>query len=122
MHKTLLGGALALAAALAAAPTALADPAPDTLAIIGDTPYRHAQIERFPADIAQINADPHVSRVVHLGDINERRGQPALRHPRPGPEPHADRGRGLDQHAARVAQAARRPALARGVQLAERAV
>ena len=40
-----------------------------TLAIIGDVPYGDAQVATFPADIAQINADPKVSRVVHLGDI-----------------------------------------------------
>jgi hypothetical protein len=40
-----------------------------TLAIIGDIPYGDALIAEFPADVARINADPDVSRVVHLGDI-----------------------------------------------------
>jgi hypothetical protein len=42
---------------------------PQTLAIIGDIPYGAALVAEFPADIAQINADPDVRRVVHLGDI-----------------------------------------------------
>ena len=68
--------AAALAAALVAAPVVLADdrrraalPAAHTLAVIGDTPYGDAQIATFRADIAQINADPAVRRVIHLGDI-----------------------------------------------------
>jgi hypothetical protein len=40
-----------------------------TMAIIGDTPYGQPQIDNFPADIAEINADPHVRFVVHVGDI-----------------------------------------------------
>ena len=40
-----------------------------TYAVIGDTPYGTAQIENFPNDVAEINADPNVSRVIHLGDI-----------------------------------------------------
>jgi hypothetical protein len=64
-------------AALIAAPAAVA-PADgkarghdhtQTIAIIGDIPYGAALIAEFPADIAQINADPDVSRVIHLGDI-----------------------------------------------------
>ena len=42
---------------------------PVDLAIIGDIPYGPARIAAFPADIAQINTDPTVSQVVHLGDI-----------------------------------------------------
>lgn len=42
---------------------------PTTLAMIGDTPYGTPQIENFPIDIAEINADPSVSLVMHLGDI-----------------------------------------------------
>jgi hypothetical protein len=41
----------------------------DTFAVIGDIPYGAAEIASFPADVAQINADPKVSLVVHLGDI-----------------------------------------------------
>jgi hypothetical protein len=42
-----------------------------TLAVIGDIPYGPDLIAEFPADIAQINADPDVRRVVHLGDIKD---------------------------------------------------
>src|SRR3954454_14061783 len=42
-----------------------------TLAMIGDVPYGAAQIAGFPTDIAEINADPSVDRVVHLGDIKD---------------------------------------------------
>jgi hypothetical protein len=76
LRKLALAG---LAAALIVTPVALAgaDRKPDrrssvrTLAIIGDIPYGAALIAEFPADIAQINADPRVSRVVHLGDIKD---------------------------------------------------
>ncbi|MDQ1629904.1 MAG: hypothetical protein QOI54_3648 [Actinomycetota bacterium] len=40
-----------------------------TLAVIGDIPYGDAQIARFPAVVDQINADPSVQLVSHLGDI-----------------------------------------------------
>jgi hypothetical protein len=70
-------------AALAAAaigfltvPVAGADPVADTdrngdytFAVIGDIPYGDAQIANFPKVIAQINADPAVRWVNHLGDI-----------------------------------------------------
>ena len=52
---------------------ALAAPPPGdgalTLAIIGDTPYGEAQLAALPGDFAQIDRDPAVSIVVHLGDI-----------------------------------------------------
>jgi hypothetical protein len=70
MTKTLM--LLAAIAALAAPSGAAANqdaPAPATLAIIGDTPYSSAQIANFPNDVQAINADPAVTRVVHLGDI-----------------------------------------------------
>jgi hypothetical protein len=38
-------------------------------AVIGDVPYGAAQIAAFPRWIQQINADPDVRSVVHLGDI-----------------------------------------------------
>ena len=41
----------------------------DTFAVIGDIPYGADEIAAFPRNIAQINADPAVSLVVHLGDI-----------------------------------------------------
>jgi hypothetical protein len=44
---------------------------PTTYAIVGDTPYGHAQIENFPNDVAEINADPQVRLVMHLGDIKD---------------------------------------------------
>ena len=40
-----------------------------TFAVIGDIPYGAAQITAFPGRIAQINADPQVRLVDHLGDI-----------------------------------------------------
>lgn len=40
-----------------------------TMAIIGDVPYGSDLIAHFPAFIAQINADPNVRMVTHLGDI-----------------------------------------------------
>ncbi len=79
-----LTAALGLAAALALAPAAGAhqhaghhhrghaadfDRRAATLAIIGDIPYGAPLIAEFPTDIGRINADPQVSRVVHLGDI-----------------------------------------------------
>jgi hypothetical protein len=42
---------------------------PLTYAIVGDTPYGQPQLENFPGDVAEINADPQVSLVMHLGDI-----------------------------------------------------
>jgi hypothetical protein len=73
---------LLLAAAVAAAvaaPAALAGQdrhhsprdGAQTLAVIGDIPYGADLIAEFPADVAQINADPAVRRVVHLGDIKD---------------------------------------------------
>jgi hypothetical protein len=75
MIKTV--AAAGLAAALIAAPIALAKsdrdpgahPSVHTIAVIGDIPYGDPLIAEFPADIAQINADPDVNRVIHLGDI-----------------------------------------------------
>jgi hypothetical protein len=75
MRRPMLAAVLA-AALLAAAATAAAaeppeptSPKPATLAIIGDTPYGPEQVEAFPGDVAEINGDPDVRRVVHLGDI-----------------------------------------------------
>jgi len=69
--------AVAVATVLAAAsPAGARTPHPasghgpaSTIAVIGDIPYGDALIAQFPSDIAEINADPHVSRVLHLGDI-----------------------------------------------------
>jgi hypothetical protein len=66
---------LAIAACLtpALAASAFADESDDaptaTYAIIGDTPYGAAQLANFPNDIAEINADPAVGLVMHVGDI-----------------------------------------------------
>ena len=43
--------------------------APFTFAVIGDIPYGDAQIARFPKVVDQINDDPAVEFVDHLGDI-----------------------------------------------------
>lgn len=40
-----------------------------TFAVIGDIPYSDAQVADFPKVVAQINADPAVQWVDHLGDI-----------------------------------------------------
>ena len=42
---------------------------PFTYAMIGDTPYGVPQLENFPNDVAEIDADPDVRLVIHLGDI-----------------------------------------------------
>ena len=44
-------------------------PKPYSFAVLGDIPYGDAQIAHFPHVVDQINADPAVSTVVHLGDI-----------------------------------------------------
>jgi hypothetical protein len=63
---------LLAAAALATAPPVYAQTdGASTVAVIGDVPYGAEQIAGFPADIAEINADPSVGRVVHLGDIKD---------------------------------------------------
>lgn len=40
-----------------------------TFAVIGDIPYGDAQIAAFPGRVDQLNADPQVRLVAHLGDI-----------------------------------------------------
>ncbi|BDZ45974.1 PKD domain-containing protein [Naasia aerilata] len=68
--------ALALTASLAAAAAALgaAPPAsaadPFAFTVIGDVPYGTTQTSQFPSLIDQINADPNVQLVSHLGDIS----------------------------------------------------
>ncbi len=42
---------------------------PLTLAVIGDTPYGNEQVAVFPDLIADVNRDPKVRLVLHLGDI-----------------------------------------------------
>jgi endonuclease/exonuclease/phosphatase family metal-dependent hydrolase len=46
-----------------------ADGAPLTLAVIGDTPYGDEQVAAFPDLVENVNADPKVRLVMHLGDI-----------------------------------------------------
>lgn len=70
-----LTAASVLAAALAAPATAASsDHKPKhepgyTFAVIGDVPYGQAQIDAFPKWIDEINADPDVRLVQHVGDI-----------------------------------------------------
>jgi hypothetical protein len=40
-----------------------------SFAVIGDLPYGNTELSLFPAKISQINADPDVRMVGHLGDI-----------------------------------------------------
>ncbi|MEX2107016.1 MAG: hypothetical protein WD810_08980 [Solirubrobacterales bacterium] len=42
---------------------------PVTYAVVGDTPYGQPQLENFANDAAEIDADPRVRLVMHLGDI-----------------------------------------------------
>jgi hypothetical protein len=62
---TLACGALAAPTAAQAAP----DNSPFTFAVIGDIPYGADKIAQFPRVVDQINADPQVQFVDHLGDI-----------------------------------------------------
>jgi hypothetical protein len=62
---------LAVAALAGAAPANAQTTDASTLAVIGDVPYGADQIAGFPTDIAEINADPSVGRVIHLGDIKD---------------------------------------------------
>jgi hypothetical protein len=69
----MIAAAFALALALLGAPPARSsDNQSDTAvtyAVIGDTPYGQPQIDNFPNDVAEINQDPKVRLVMHLGDI-----------------------------------------------------
>lgn len=73
----LVAAIAALAAAAALAVPATADPPAGrshgdggyAFAVIGDIPYGDAQLARFPRVVDQINADPSVRWVTHLGDI-----------------------------------------------------
>jgi hypothetical protein len=76
MRRALLASLAVTAAMAATAAAALAAANPPghqmgtvTYSVIGDTPYSVFQIQHFPDDIAEINADPDVSRVIHVGDI-----------------------------------------------------
>ena len=81
--RRILPSAAVLATVLAVLPAATAvanDPAAGSraatdLAVIGDVPYGASQISALPANIAQINADPSVRLVMHLGDIKNGSSQ-----------------------------------------------
>jgi Calcineurin-like phosphoesterase len=71
-HRAALAAAAVGALVASTAQTALAHDGSDggyTFAVIGDIPYGASQIANFPNVIAQINADPSVEWVTHLGDI-----------------------------------------------------
>jgi hypothetical protein len=72
--KRILLAACLLAAAVTA-PAAWADTVrPEhrlTLGVIGDVPYGAAQVAEFRTDVAEINEDPTIERVIHLGDIKD---------------------------------------------------
>ena len=53
----------------APAPAAAQQQKPYTFAVIGDIPYGAQQVADFPKVVRQINADPDVRLVSHLGDI-----------------------------------------------------
>lgn len=58
-------------AAAALAATGCGEPANEglTLAVIGDTPYGPEQIAAFPELVEDVNGDPDVDAVLHLGDV-----------------------------------------------------
>src|SRR5687767_2425476 len=51
--------------------SATAQPAgvPFSIAVIGDVPYTEFQLKNFPQLTEQIDADPDIELVAHLGDI-----------------------------------------------------
>ncbi|HVQ59276.1 MAG TPA: hypothetical protein VMS60_10280 [Solirubrobacterales bacterium] len=83
MKRAFFAVALLAATALIAVPVVGADPGSSygnlggaaTYAIFGDTPYGTPQVENFPNDLAEINADPQVQLVMHLGDIKNGSSQ-----------------------------------------------
>ncbi|MFA9271509.1 MAG: metallophosphoesterase, partial [Baekduiaceae bacterium] len=60
---------LLLAALAALLIPAVAQAATSTVGIFGDTPYGATQVANFPKDIDDLNADPDVDWLVHVGDI-----------------------------------------------------
>lgn len=73
-HLAALASTVAAAALSVSALTAPASASADdsyTFAVIGDIPYGSTAIANFPKAIAQINADPAVQWVTHLGDIKD---------------------------------------------------
>src|SRR3954447_10684182 len=61
--------AAALSVSVLAAPASASTDDGHTFAVIGDIPYGSTEIANFPKAVAQINADPAVRWVDHLGDI-----------------------------------------------------
>jgi hypothetical protein len=66
---------LAVAASATAAPrengdSARGSAAPVTFAVYGDAPYGQLALDRTPAFVAKVNADPAVSLVMHVGDVH----------------------------------------------------
>jgi hypothetical protein len=74
-RRLVLGATIALALAGVTTGTATAAQPPDQagfgFAVIGDIPYGASQIEEFPSVVDQINGDPGVQLVGHLGDIKD---------------------------------------------------
>jgi hypothetical protein len=84
MRRAILAVAVLAAATLPLAAIAVADGHSGhsgghdravTYAVIGDTPYGAPQLENFPNDVAEINADQQVRLVMHLGDIKNGSSQ-----------------------------------------------
>ncbi|GAA1790766.1 hypothetical protein HC028_00565 [Planosporangium flavigriseum] len=63
--------AAALSVSALTVPASASDDHSYTFAVIGDIPYGSASIANFPKAVAQINADPSVEMVTHLGDIKD---------------------------------------------------
>ncbi|MGC9666004.1 hypothetical protein ACNTMW_05535 [Planosporangium sp. 12N6] len=73
-HLAALASAAAVAALAVSTLTTPASASADdgyTFAVIGDIPYGATAIANFPKAVAQINADPAVQWVTHLGDIKD---------------------------------------------------
>jgi hypothetical protein len=73
-RRLVLGATIALAVAGVTTGTAAAQSPSQAgfgFAVIGDIPYGAAQIARFPSVVDQINADPGVQLVDHLGDVKD---------------------------------------------------
>jgi hypothetical protein len=83
MRRAFFAVAALATTALVAVPMVAADPGQSygnhggaaTYAVIGDTPYGAPQIENFPNDVAEINANPQVQLTIHLGDIKNGSSQ-----------------------------------------------
>ncbi|MGC4095067.1 MAG: metallophosphoesterase [Polyangiaceae bacterium] len=67
--KLVRNGRVGVSVDFEAPPWVASTRAPVDLAIVGDTPYGAVQIADFPKFIADINAAPGISEIVHLGDI-----------------------------------------------------